>query len=306
MDKNFISGLSGAVNEFQQARKRAVLQNAISRFLKKPDKLLSFEDVSRKLNLTGPWRRYLDNIPLDSIIGSVGRYVDFNRQFLPLRDDDQERWARVRVAIEERGLPPIEVYKIGETYFVLDGNHRVSVAHQLGSSYIEAFVNEFKTKVPLSPKDDEVDVLLKAELTELLEETGLNIIRPEIDFRLTIRGRYREIYEHICVHRYYMGIEQKRDITKQEAVASWVDNVYLPVIEVIREAEILDDFPGRTEADLYLWLKRHQAELLDHWGKDVDAITAAHDLSFRFSPKLTKVWGRLVDRVLKLFRGFVK
>ena len=91
-------------------------------------------------------------VPLDSIVGSVGRYEDFTRDFLPRRDSDKERWARVEfLANESTGLPPVELFQIGDAYFVNDGNHRVSVARQSGHTHIEAYVTDVHTRVPLSP-----------------------------------------------------------------------------------------------------------------------------------------------------------
>src|SRR5690606_37393764 len=88
--------------------------------------LLRFEDVRKMLGEVSQLPRGLQEIPLDAIVGSVGRYEDFNRQFLPRQAAQGGRWARVRMAVEGSGLPPIEVYKIGDIYFVLDGHHRVS------------------------------------------------------------------------------------------------------------------------------------------------------------------------------------
>jgi hypothetical protein len=88
----------------------------------------------------------LHEIPLNEIVGSLGRHTDFNRQFLPRKDSQAGRWARVRMAYDHSGLPPIEVYKLGEIYFVADGHHRVSVARQLGARYIEAYVIEIEPK----------------------------------------------------------------------------------------------------------------------------------------------------------------
>ena len=121
-----------AIQDFQSARQRASVQEILARFTGKSTQLLSYEDVAEKLKLRIRTERGIQHIPLDSIVGSVGRYTDFTRTFLPRRAGDQERWAGVRAAFLERGegLPPIEVYKVGEVYFVIDGNHRVSVARQ--------------------------------------------------------------------------------------------------------------------------------------------------------------------------------
>lgn len=292
-----------AVQEFHQARRQATLERLLSKLTGKADQLLPFDEVRRELGLvSGPNKRYLDEIPIDSIVGSVERYYDFNRRFRPLMEGDEGRWARVKQLMEEQGLPPIEVYKISEVYFVLDGNHRVSVARQVEAQMIEAYVNEFRTKVSISPEDEIKDVILKAERAELIEDTQLDQARPDLNIEVTVVGRYREVYEHISVHRYYLGIEQSRPVPVEEAAASWVENVYLPVVNVIREMNVLEDFPGRTETDLYLWLKKHEWELQAALGKNIEMETTAEDLTERFSRRLGRVIGRKWNQVLTFWQ----
>ncbi|QLQ05850.1 MAG: hypothetical protein HZY76_07115 [Anaerolineae bacterium] len=91
-------------------------------------------------------------IRLDQIVGSVGRYRDFDRAFLPLSGANSERWKRLDVALNRlEDVPPIEVFQISDAFFVRDGNHRVSVARANGLSHIEAWVTVVDTPVPLSP-----------------------------------------------------------------------------------------------------------------------------------------------------------
>lgn len=294
-----VSNLNSAMNDFRTARRKATMQTLLSRMSGKKEDLLNFEEVSKRVKLTGQRKTYRANIPLDAIIGSVGRYRDFNRKFLPLSDSDADRWVRVRVAQEVNGLAPIEVYKIGEAYFVLDGNHRVSIARQMEMEQIDAYVTEYSSRVELKADDDFYNVIMKAEYAELMEQTGLDRLRPEIDFTVTVPGRYHEIFEHIVVHRYYMGVEKGREVPMDESVISWVDNVYLPTVRLIRSRGVLREFPNRTETDLYLWLKKYQAELADRLGWQVEIEQTAADLINRFSPRLERtlsgVWNNLVD-----------
>lgn len=292
---------AAAVSEFRKARRRANLKSLLSKLTGKRDKLLSFEEIKKKLNLANPRKQYLANIPLDSIVGSVGRYFDFNRQFYPLSDGDEDRWAGIKQMVEGMGLPPIEVYKVGEVYFVLDGHHRVSVARQVEATHIESYVNEFRSKIALSPEDRIEDVILKAEYEELNRMTKLDQVCPDLDFRVTIPGRFKEIYEHISTHRYYLGIERGHEITLEEATASWVKNVCRPVFRAIRESNILEDFPDRTETDLYLWLKKHQWELRESLGVEVEVEQAAQDLTEKFSHRPERIIRRFLERLKRLF-----
>ena len=154
--------LAWARDDFRRARLRAKLERIVAYFSGKPSELLRYNEVRRKLGSTNRIERGLQDIPLDAILGSVNRYADFTRHFFPKRDEDAARWAHVWVAMAtQTGLPPIEVYQIGQVYFVVDGHHRVSVARELGSSHIQAYVTEVETKVPLTPDVRPEDLTLK-------------------------------------------------------------------------------------------------------------------------------------------------
>ena len=73
--------------------------------------------------------------------------------------------------------------------------------------------------------------------------------------------------EHIAVHRYFMGLDLKRDISDEGAVTDWYDTVYLPIVKVIRQSKILKEVPGRTEGDMYIWVLDHQRYLSEEEGQ---------------------------------------
>lgn len=288
---------TSAKEDFRQARQKAALQEITARLTGKSTKLLSYEEVARKLRAAGQAARGLRDIPLDAIVGSVGRYSDFTRNFLPRQDSDEQRWADVKTAVADPrrgGLPPIEVYQIGEVYFVLDGNHRVSVARQMGATTIDAYIVEVKTRVPLTPDVQPDDLIIKAEQAEFLEKARLDVSRPDADFTLTAPGQYSQLEEEIEIHRQLLGSEAPFD----EAAAHWHDAVYLPVVLMIREKGMLRDFPGRTEADLYLWILRYRSELEEELGWQIRPEAAASDLSTQFAPKPQSAASRLLNTIL--------
>jgi nucleotide-binding universal stress UspA family protein len=292
------TGLGAAIEDFRRARFRAKVERVLARLTGESADLLEYEEVRTKLKARGQVSRGLQNIPIENIVGSVGRYADFTRSFLPRQDDDERRWAGVKKAMEDQiGVPYIEVYKVGDAYFVLDGNHRVSVARESGVTYIQAHVIEIETRVPLSPDVQPDDLVLKAEYTEFLEHTSLDRVRPGADLSVSVPGQYRKLEEHIAVHRYFMGLDQKREVPYQEAVAHWYDTVYLPVVNVIRQQGILRDFTRRTETDLYLWILEHRAELGQelHW--EIEPEKAAQDLVDRYSPRPGRVVARVGERL---------
>jgi len=285
---------SSAIDDFRNARRRAALEEIMARFTGKSADLLSFDEVSEKLKAKGFGPRALQEIPLDAIVGSVGRYYDFTRSFLPRQDSDKERWARIEVASVSTDLPPIEVYQIGQVYFVLDGNHRVSVARQLGATRILAYVTEVQTKVPLTPDTQPDDLILKAEYAEFLERTRLDEIHPGADLSVTAPGQYAVLEEDIQLHCDLMSL-RRRQVPYQEGVNHWYDKVYWPVVQVIRERGILRDLPGRTETDLYLWILEHRSALEEELGWPVRPEAAAADLAQQFGKRAVS---RLSKKIL--------
>ena len=277
-----------AMQDFNEARLKASMQEALARLSGRTNELLSYDEIAQKLNLHVRADRGVHEIPMDAIVGSVGRYSDFTRTFLPLRPEDQERWARVKTVMVDpagTGLEPIEVYKVGDVYFVLDGNHRVSVARHEGFKFIEAHVVEVKTDILITPDLQPDDLIIKFEYADFLKKTEIKNLFPDADLSVTIPGQYEKLLEHIEVHRYFMGLDLQRDIAYQEAVGSWYVKVYTSFIEPIRELGILRWFPERTETDLYLWVSEHQEILKKELGWYLSPEAVLIDLANKSNPK---------------------
>lgn len=293
---------SRALEDFRRARAKARLQHLWAAVTGETLDLLRFDEITSKMHTLGQSSKGVKSIPVNAIVGSVNRYQDFDRKFLPLRDTDGERWANVKAAMTSpgsSGLPPIKVYKIGEAYFVLDGNHRVSIAREMGINFIEAYITEIQTRVSLSPEDSPEDIILKAEYSDFLEATKIDKIIPEVDFKLTFPGQYPILEEHIHVHRHYMGLEQQREIPWREAVWHWFHHVYLPIVEIIREQNFLVEFPEKTETDLYIWVLDHQSYMEEKLGWSIRPEKAASDLLSVHGKRLFRVLRRAYRNILK-------
>ncbi len=262
---NYMEG----VGAFQNARLRAFWHDFASFLRGKSAELLSFEEIRTRLRLREENYKGLQDIPLDRIVGSVGRYRDFNDQFLPRKNRMQERWSRVyAVASSMTGLPPIEVYQVGDLYFVRDGNHRVSVARQIGATHIQAHVTELPTTIPLWPGMTEEQLDAAAVYAAFLDETRLPHLRPHhVSLLLSEASRYPDLLGHVYLHRSIMEQTEGRSISIPEAAANWYDNVYRPAVTLIRKYGILEHADGRTEADLYLWLVDYLSEIRQQYGE---------------------------------------
>lgn len=286
-----------ALTDFRRARLAASVASVLARVTGRPDDLLPFEEVRRMLRPTGIRNHGLQQVPLSAIVGSVGRYRDFNRNFLPRRDSAGARWARVQNAMTAaQGVPPIELYQIGDAYFVLDGNHRVSVARQLGMESIQAYVTEIITRVPMSAQSRPDELILKAERAAFLEESALDTSVPDHQIHFTAPGRYQRILYEIHRHATKLALQGDAPSIK-EAARSWYMHEYLPIAEIIQERGLLRDFPGRTEADLYIWLVQHREALERSTGWRVSDEAAVSDLAAQKGEAPGRVAARLGERV---------
>lgn len=265
--------------DFNAARAKAFFRDVLAFVRGQKNDLLSYEQVREKLRIGGPIYRGVQTVRVDQIVGSVNRYRDFDRAFLPTQSHTADRWQKInRAFYKEISLPPVMLYKVGEVYFVVDGNHRVSVARDKGQEFIEAEVRECAVKVEVQPDLQPDDLEILGEKVMFLEKTGLDRLRPDADIELTILGGYERMLEHIAVHKYFMGLDFKRDVGDEEAVTHWYDTVYLPLVEAIRRAGILPKFSKRTEGDLYLWVIDHQ-HFLREFQPDITPDEAAENFA---------------------------
>lgn len=292
-----------AVRDFRQARKAAAMQQLIAKLQGKSVDLLAYEDVRHHVDASESHDKGVQEIPLDAIVGSVGRFKDFTRDFLPKNDNVQERWAGVKTAVMEmKGMAPIDVYKTGDIYFVIDGNHRVSVARQLGAKTISAHVIEIKTRIPITPEDDPNELLCKARYADFLEETQIAKLRPDADLFLTFCGKFKVLQKQIATYKKSVEKRVSHPVTPEEAVTRWYDEVYMPVIRLIREQGIMRNFPQLTEADMYVLVSERRDELVDGLGWQVDLETAAPEIAEQEKERrrnfLARVGGRLRDALI--------
>jgi len=265
---------------FDEARRAAVIGDLLRVLQGRPVDLLPFDAVREGLRLKHIVDRGVQEVPVDRIVGTLGkeREREFNRAFLPRDERVRPRWLGVRRMVESaEGFQRVELYQVGKVYFVVDGHHRVSVLRALRAPTIEAWVKEFVTPLPLDPDASVEEVLAQRGYAEFLEVTGLAPEHPD-DFRLSDPQGYERLLEHVHVHRHHLGNEAQSHIPWDRAVASWRDTVYRPMVETIRGHSLLEAFPGSTEADLYLYTMDHLHHLRERYGRQVSPDRAAEEV----------------------------
>jgi len=258
-----------AQKDFEKALFDNFFSDLITKLQKNPSTLLSLDEIKKRFLLTKESYKGIKTVQINKIMGSEGRYSDFDQFFNPKSSKSRGKWLGISEAMRNGvALPPVQLYKVDDLYFVRDGNHRISVAKKLGQKFIEAEVTEFDSPVKLTKKMNLKTLLVKQEYTDFLEVTGLkDVISKAFEIDLTELGGYDTILFHIKAHKYFLKVEQRCEVTYKETAKSWFENLYLPFIEIIKKAHIHTFFPKRTPADLYIWILNHKQFIFDEFGE---------------------------------------
>ncbi len=271
-----------ADKDFSRARRRAFLKRVGAYLRRDPasNTLLSFDEVRSALGAVEQSYLGMRVVPVAKVVGSVGRHRDFDRAFLPGKPSLEGRWKKIDQAmLRAEELPPVSLYKIGDAYFVRDGNHRVSVARQQGIEMIDAEVVELKSRVPVDSALTARGLLYKLEHRRLLDRLPLDRVLPELKIELSDVADYRRLAEYVEAHGFRLSQLWRRYVPVEEVLRDWYEHSYAPMEAMIREERVLDAFPGRTGLDLYLWILRHRDNLaLEARDESVTTSAAKDDL----------------------------
>ncbi|MDA3852521.1 MAG: transcriptional regulator [Spirochaetaceae bacterium] len=300
-DGNLVAQTS---QDFDKAKSKAAFSDILA--LLKPEKrqLLSFYDIKNLIKPKKETYRGMMVVNVSDIVGSEDRYQDFSKAFLPKKEHLRNRWMSIDKAYyKDVILPAIKLFKLGEVYFVRDGNHRVSVARTQGVLAIDAEVVELTSEIEIT-KDMGLEALRKKviefEKKRVLKSTGLDRLVEFRNLEFTSPGRYEELMGHILGHKYYINMNRENEITLIEAAFSWYENLFKPISNIIEEESILTRFPDRTMADLYIWIVKHWDHLKDKHGQNYPLDRAAKEYSeiygqgkgIRFIKFLRRLFGK--------------
>jgi len=293
-------------NDFYKARTRALISRIAHVFSSHSEDLMPFEEAKRILKPDAETYAGITTVALEKIVGSEGRYRDFNRHFLPKKEHLRARWTSVdRTRYQDIILPPVRLYEMGGVYFVRDGNHRVSVARSMGQVEIDAEVTSLQSRIPLGTNMDIQDLkraVIAMEKSDFLAETRYLSVIGEEDLEFSEPGRYDTIREHIAVHKYYLNERETAELEYASALWSWHENVYEPIVLAIREERLLSLFPERTESDLYLYLVRHWDDLKHSRRKEIGIGDAARDFRQRHGGQRAGILEMLKFILFRMFR----
>jgi hypothetical protein len=269
-----------AQGDFSRARRRRALARLSARLRRADDvnHILPFEEVARALGRVGERRLGEQLIPLDSIVGTVDRSREFDRDFRPTSPRVRERWQRINLAQRKgQAMPPIDVYRIGELHFVKDGHHRVSVARALGHKDINAYVTEVQTQIGADRGVRLRDLPLKSHQRLFYERVPLPAEELE-HIHLSDEWRYAALAEAVEAWGFRASQARGEPMSRQEVAESWLHDEYEPVIAMLRDAQLVPKGVSDTEAYMkvaalrYLILRTHEWDdaVIDAIRKDLE------------------------------------
>jgi hypothetical protein len=260
-----------AQHDFMRARRQATLSRVAARLRGEPDDvrvILPYEEVIDALGFVSERPAGAAVVPLDAIVGTVDRQREFDRRFRPTSGRVRSRWEHIAAAMR-RGdsLPPVDLLRIGEIYFVRDGHHRVSVARALKLTDIDAYVTDVVTRVGAERAITYADLPTKSHEREFFERVPLpGDARREIV--LSDPWAYAALAESVEAWGFRTSQDRGEPITRREVAFLWLENEYRPVLAMLREDDLIGD-QSETEAYMRVNAERYRLLRTDRWDEDV-------------------------------------
>lgn len=266
------TGMPGvdAQHDFLRARRRATVAKLAARLRGEPDDvgvILPYEEVIRALGFASERSIGLRVVRLDSIVGTVDRERDFDRSFRPTSARVRSRWEHLDAAMRRgESMPPVDLLKVGELYFVRDGHHRVSVSRALGREDIDARVTEVVTKVDAKQTVTLAELPMKSHERVFFERVPLpDDARAEIT--LTDPWDYGQLAESVEAWGFRAVQDRGEPVRRRELAFQWLETEYRPVVAMLHEADLVGE---ETDAEAYMRVSAERYRLLrtHHWDED--------------------------------------
>jgi hypothetical protein len=258
--------------------------------------LKSFKEVQEQEAAFDTRDRGIRMVSLERIVGSVGRYHDFDERFRMRSHLPAERLEKVKAKMKAgKSLPPVKLYQIKNEYYALDGNHRIAAANELGYGEIQGWIIEF------IPAKGSKENLLYREKAQFDDRTRLPYTIELTDF-----GQYEHLIEQISRHRNYLEKKAATPVAFQKAAQDWYETIYEPFVAIIEKGRLIRHFPGRTLADLYTFISVHQWERKDHglrYGIGISELVPKNMEDFR--EKMAKLKKSEYPEMLREITAFV-
>ncbi|HEY1672867.1 MAG TPA: chromosome partitioning protein ParB [Streptosporangiaceae bacterium] len=249
-------------NDFLRVRRRQVLARLAGRLSRGPDDvnlILPYDEVTAALGFRGEQFLGLRTIRLDAVVGTVDSRRDFDRRFRPTTGRVRERWERLALA-QRRGesIPPIDVYQVGDLYFVQDGHHRVSIAMATRQRTIDAYVTRVLTEIPAEGIRGRSDLVMKSYQRIFQARVPL----PSADYaKLTCIDpwSYAELGENVEAWGFRYMQAEREYLTREQIARRWFSEEFLPVVRMLHAADLIG---AGTDAEAYMRVASQRYRLM--------------------------------------------
>jgi hypothetical protein len=260
--------------DFLRARRLQMIAGLASRVLRKESadrKALAFQEVVDALGLVDEVALGIQLIPVDWIVGSVDKVRDFDPKFRPRTGRNRQRWERIAEAARRgESLPPIDVYQVGEMYFVRDGHHRVSVYRALELSTIEADVRLVRTVVEPDEVRSHSDLAARELRRLFIQRVPLGKAGRRA-LVLSDAEQYPWLAEMVEACAARLMFAEGQVLERAQAAKRWYAEEFVPVVEMIQQGELMEK--RETPADAYLRAATERYSIFRNhaWSPDVIA-----------------------------------
>jgi hypothetical protein len=257
--------------DFVRARRRRILSRLSATLRRDGDDvevMLPFDEVVAALGRRSERDMGLRSIPLEAIVGTVDRGKEFDRNFRPTSARVRPRFERIAKA-QRRGesMPPIDVYKVGELYFVRDGHHRVAVAREHRRDVIDAHVVEVVTEIGLDPSVRVGDLPVKGH--ERLFYERVPLAREARDrIALTDPWQFGALAEAVEAWGFRDMQGSGRLLNRAQVAQRWFDEEYVPVVTMLAEAGLMPEGGSETDAYMRLSGERYRLMRTHEWNEE--------------------------------------
>lgn len=237
--------------------------------------LLELDELQRLLGLNERAHLGTRAIPVAAIVGTVGRCCDFDRCFHPLRPTLRESTAAVRAAFADGAVPAIDVFKVGDAYFVSDGHKRVAAARAAGTEFVDAQVTEIRSPYRIDATVERDELMLTERERWFLRESGLGEARPSVRVTAGSTVAYAELLRSVQAHGYELLRDAGAVLPEGEVAAHWLDCLYRPTIAAARARGLDALLAPLPEGELFLLLNAGERLALADSGTCDELLAAA-------------------------------
>lgn len=277
---------------WQESRKRIAMMVRGQQ----PQSLLGLDEVQGRLGLFQQSYVGVRPIQVDGIIGSVDKSQEFDKDFRPRTDRTRQRWEQLERTFPDGDFPPIEVYQVDHTYYVIDGHHRVGLSKARKVEFIDAEITELHSSFELEPGIDIADIIHLQQKQLFLQQSGLGLVRPQARLEVSRPVGYVQLLENVEVYGYQLQQGRGELLSREAVAADWYDNIYVKSVEDIEAAGLDKLMPFAPISDLYLWVHQRRQSLYPDRGS-MSFRTAAEDLVDEESRRLSTRAKKKVEQV---------